>query len=1087
MPRSRSVAHRKALYLVLAATCLTLLLFGPQPTRSAAYVGAYEPGQTYWGRNHYIEYIAGDLPLVLSIPHGGTLRPDEIADRTWGARAGPDPHSLEYALEVADHLYDLTGHRPHIIINHLHRIKLDANRDLEEAAQGDPWAEQAWREFHAFIDDAEATVAAQYGRGLYLDLHSNVYVLDEIQLGIGLSAADLSLSDVELSTRRYINRSHLRNLGYASDLTFAELVRGSTSLGGLLSAFDFNVSPSPARPQPNSEMYYNGGYNVARHGSRDGGTIDGIQIEVYPEILRDNVRAAYTSALAQSLVSFLDIHYGLTFDPGGGTPTPTPTPTATPYPELSGFPLAMGDDAGHTSPLIADMDGDGANELLAATRRGEVFVWNAEGIPRPGYPLRTAGRITGQLAMGDLDGNGELELVAGVRAEEAGAEGQVYVWQTDGTLLPGWPQSVARFGEAKPSRVSSVVLADLDNDADLEVLAATNNSADGTPQEGLETPNVYAWDHTGALITGGWPITAQHGILGALTVGDLNGDGQSDILFGRDDRFAFAYDAQGSPLPGWPVETLGGERQPAPILHTFSAPALADLDADGQPEYVAAGLRRISESAGPAFGDLLVLQPDGSRRHGWEAPASSGETLTSTANMQLAPAVADLNADNELDIVLATPDGWIRAYRANNTLLWAFDYAQGQVIYGSEPVIGDVDDDGLNEVVFGSYDPGNSASGFTGLWVLENDGTPKFSAPLPVEPRGIMAAPILADLNQDGYLDIVAVSQSGVIHAWDTGSRLRPLRLPWPMARHDLRRSGAYDPASVRTGRVEILCDNQVFDGYTTKPFVLDSETDQDPTIQKVIRNCTFRNSSQPAVVLRDARNVLIEGNTFENIRTHIPGDGVHAINIPCRLPCAIDTVVIRNNTFADIGADGIQLGEEGRFIGQVVIENNVFTGSDEVGENAVDVKGVDGPIYVLDNTIQGFRPCESPKSGGQQDCSGSAGAGMVIHSGSSSGIPVNVTVRQNRFLDNTLGLVVSRRASHIIVRDNVFSRNLGTGLLVARTTSIQVLNNVLEDNPRQIYIYRTPLPNGVCVLSGNTFRGNGTPLTLEQSVCSEE
>ena len=41
----------------------------------------YQPGTTYFGRSNYIEYIAGDLPFILSAPHGGALQPAELAMR----------------------------------------------------------------------------------------------------------------------------------------------------------------------------------------------------------------------------------------------------------------------------------------------------------------------------------------------------------------------------------------------------------------------------------------------------------------------------------------------------------------------------------------------------------------------------------------------------------------------------------------------------------------------------------------------------------------------------------------------------------------------------------------------------------------------------------------------------------------------------------------------------------------------------------------------------------------------------------------------------------------------------------------------
>ena len=1083
--------HYRKRYLAVVVGCLIALHLSHQVSQSAQTVATYVPGETYFGRNGYIEYIAGDLPIIISAPHGGYLKPDEIPDRTWGTLA-IDTRSQEYAREVADYIYQLTDHRPHVIINRLHRKKLDANRDLPEAAQGHEWAEQAWREYHAFIDAAKNAVVAQHGQGLYLDFHTNFHSEGWNEIGLLLRSSDLDLSDPELDRDLFRDRSSLRNLAYASGVYFPELVRGPSSLGGLLQVYGFETVPSPVHPRPGAQAYLNGGYNTVRHGSREGGSIDGMQVEANRAVLEDDVRDAFSSALAQAIVTFVDTYYGL--DPDDGTPTPAPSPTPSPpppvYSQLPGFPLEIGDEIGRTAPIVADLDGDGHNELLAANRRGEIYAWDAGGAPLPGYPILTEGRITGHLALGDLNGDGSLEIAAGIGSIDAGVEGRVAIWRSDGTPLPGWPRPVDASGIDRPSRINTVALADIDNDSDLEIIAATNNSAAETPggDAGPPVPNLYAWHHTGEPAAGAWPVAATRGVLGALAVGDANADGQADILVGRDDRFVYAYDARGNPLPGWPVETTTADPGGAAgIVHKLSAPDLADLDGDGEMDIIVAGIRQSPDSAEPVNSDLLVLQSDGARRRRWDRTAEGVGVLSREADLQAAPAVADVNADNELDIVLPTSDGWIRAYRANRTLLWEFNYARGQVIYGSEPVIGDVDDDGFNEIMFGTYDPLAGAAGPVGLWILEHDGAAKGGAPLPVAAPGIMAAPTLADLNGDGRLDIVAAGRAGVIYAWDTGSPVRPRRLPWPVARRDARRTAAFDTAAVRSGAVQILCENQVYDGYTSKLFVLDAGVDQDPAIQKVIRNCTFRNSAEPAIVIANARNVLIEGNVFENIRTNIPGDGVHAINIPCRRPCQIDTIVIRDNTFTAIGADGIQLGEEGRAIRNIVIENNVFSGSADVGENGVDVKGVDGPIYIIGNTLRGFRPCESPKLGGAQDCSGSHGPGIVVHRGRPSGAPRRVSLESNRFVNNIYGLMVSGNAEDILVRDNAFEGNRLIGIYVRHVESISVLGNTFARNPRQIQIHHTPVLNGPCVVRDNQFDGVNAGLVLVHSVCSAD
>ena len=59
----------------------TLEVYIPPP------IAEYLPGRTYFGRNRYVEYIPGDLPLVVSAGHGGGEEPDEIPRRTYGTLA----------------------------------------------------------------------------------------------------------------------------------------------------------------------------------------------------------------------------------------------------------------------------------------------------------------------------------------------------------------------------------------------------------------------------------------------------------------------------------------------------------------------------------------------------------------------------------------------------------------------------------------------------------------------------------------------------------------------------------------------------------------------------------------------------------------------------------------------------------------------------------------------------------------------------------------------------------------------------------------------------------------------------------------
>src|ERR1051325_2280581 len=102
-----------------AAFALGLLLAAP-----AALAQTYVPGQTYFGRSNYIEYIAGNLPFILSAPHGGTLPPAALPDRTYGTFS-TDSNTDVLARDVYQVMTNRFGHYPHIIICNLDRMKID--------------------------------------------------------------------------------------------------------------------------------------------------------------------------------------------------------------------------------------------------------------------------------------------------------------------------------------------------------------------------------------------------------------------------------------------------------------------------------------------------------------------------------------------------------------------------------------------------------------------------------------------------------------------------------------------------------------------------------------------------------------------------------------------------------------------------------------------------------------------------------------------------------------------------------------------------------------------------------------------------
>lgn len=285
---------------------MTALLF-PAIVTSQGFVA----GNVYFGQNGYIEYRAGNLPIIITAPHGGSLTPDEIPDRTCGA-IGIDTRTQNLIREIEYEIFQLTGRYPHIIICRLAREKIDINREINEATCGNLEAVTYWEEWHKFIDSAKTRVTRDWGKGLYIDLHGHGHTIQRLEWGYLLGSVDLSASDATLNLSTYIEKSSIRSLAGSNvnNLSHAQLLRGAKSIGAMMANLGIPGVPSSLIPSPGSDPYFNGGYNTLRHGSSGGGTIDGIQLEAHSGVRLDhNARLDFSFKMAKVILGYLKEHY----------------------------------------------------------------------------------------------------------------------------------------------------------------------------------------------------------------------------------------------------------------------------------------------------------------------------------------------------------------------------------------------------------------------------------------------------------------------------------------------------------------------------------------------------------------------------------------------------------------------------------------------------------------------------------------------------------------------------------------------------------------------------------------------------------
>jgi hypothetical protein len=154
-------------------------------------------------------------------------------------------------------------------------------------------------------------VEEAHGEGLYIDIHGHGHDIPRLELGYLLSSSRLESTDEEL--RGMVEISSFRALGSKAGVDFASLIRGPLSFGSLMEARGYPAVPSQEQPDPGGHPFYSAGYSTARHGSRDGGTVSGVQLECnYPGI-RDSAanRQAFAEALVDALLAFFPAHFGM--------------------------------------------------------------------------------------------------------------------------------------------------------------------------------------------------------------------------------------------------------------------------------------------------------------------------------------------------------------------------------------------------------------------------------------------------------------------------------------------------------------------------------------------------------------------------------------------------------------------------------------------------------------------------------------------------------------------------------------------------------------------------------------------------------
>lgn len=234
----------------------------------------------------YITIREGELPVIISAPHGGTVTIPGADERKGGTEIAQfttvrDINTDLLALELADVLKKKLGKSPHVVVARFSRKYIDANRPAQGAYESEK-VRPIYDAYHQALASACKNVKAKWGSGLLLDIHGQSVQADAIFRGT------LNGKSITLLTQRF---------GSAA-------LTGKNSFQKRLE--DKGYLFKPGADSSDKETRFTGGFITQHYGSHTGYGIDAIQLEMGGKYTGKANRTKTASDLADAIEHHLN-------------------------------------------------------------------------------------------------------------------------------------------------------------------------------------------------------------------------------------------------------------------------------------------------------------------------------------------------------------------------------------------------------------------------------------------------------------------------------------------------------------------------------------------------------------------------------------------------------------------------------------------------------------------------------------------------------------------------------------------------------------------------------------------------------------
>ena len=315
--------------------------------------------------------------------------------------------------------------------------------------------------------------------------------------------------------------------------------------------------------------------------------------------------------------------------------------------------------SGYNAPTFGDYDGDGDLDLLMGVLGGAynantttadnlmLFSQEADG----GFELRTR-RFISQIDIGsesvvslvDLDGDADLDMLLGNKIDPTDlTNSHVFLFENEGTATEPAFRRTGRF-DMPGAYHNAPAFGDLDGDGDLDMLLGTwRDEIRYVRNEGSASePTFVLVDSAFVEITRGSNATP--------ALGDLDGDGDLDLMIGESSGALNYYENVGSPVE--PSFEFVSDEYGEIDIGRRSFPKLIDHDGDGDLDLIVGtesdGIRYFRNDGDPHAPNFVEADGD--------FPPPEALPLFAT------PEFGDLDGDGDPDLVLGTAGGGIHYY-----------------------------------------------------------------------------------------------------------------------------------------------------------------------------------------------------------------------------------------------------------------------------------------------------------------------------------------------------------------------------------------------------------------------------------------